>query len=273
MIFRRHWMVMVMAAGCWVVDLSAQETPTPSETPAPSTTPATPHSRTDRTDDYRADDHGAREQFIGRRFKFSHDSNTGDAAGSDRRAGRDRGGEPAGRSPSADGLGFGVPKAPESAPSFTLPGFYGSSATTYTAGLGRLARPRFRYSVNMSVGYDDNSTDAPTKPGPAQVLLLDPGTPDSVEPVFETRFIRGGGGVLIPTQVVVGARTVKGKPPKFQTIPPLERVASFFTRGSFGLDMQFFSPVPYSPSMRISVSTITSAGRVKNRQTTRVTFL
>ena len=153
------------------------------------------------------------------------------------------GGEPAGgTSTSNEGLGFGSPKVPDSAPSFTLPGFYGSSATTYTAGSGRLARPRFRYSVNMAVGYDDNVLQTPTSPGPAQQVLVELPTADTVEPIFETRTRIGQGGLPQQFQVVVGFRTVPGKPARFETIEPPERVGSFFTRGTVGFDMQIFTP-------------------------------
>lgn len=223
MIFRRHWMAMIVVGGCWVLDLPGQETPAASESPAPSTAPVPPPPTTDTS--------GAASSFT--------PTPTTDQTGG---LGATGGGEPATTTPSGEGFGFGTPKAPEKAPSFTLPGFYGSSATTYTAGQGRLARPRFRYNANLSVGYDDNVLQSPTAPGPEQIVLIEPGTPDTTEPIFETRTTIGGGGVEIPTQVLVGFRTVKGKAPKFQTLPPLERVGSFFTRGALGFDIQLFSP-------------------------------
>jgi len=239
MIFRRHWMVMVMWAGWWVVALSAQETPSETPAPPPTPTPAPttiePTTIEPTTTEPASSSSGAASTFPTTPAPATPPDLTGGL-------GATSGGEPSGSPTSPQGFGLGAPKAPESAPSFTLPGFYGSSATTYTAGQGRLARPRFRYTANLAVGYDDNALQSPTTPLPEQVILVDPGTPDTIEPVFETRFIRGGGGVLIPTQVVVGARIVKGKPPKFQTIPPLGRVGSFIARGTVGLDMQLFSP-------------------------------
>ena len=152
------------------------------------------------------------------------------------------GGEPAASSglpPS--GLGFGAPKAPESAPSFTLPGFYGSAATSYTAGQGRLARPRFRYSASLAVGYDDNVLQSPDNRAPDQFVFVQPPTPDHVEPIFETRTRIGQGGIPEQVQVVVGFRTVKGTPAKFVRVPPQDRAGSFVVRSGLGFDMQLYS--------------------------------
>jgi hypothetical protein len=93
----------------------------------------------------------------------------------------------------------------------------------------------------MSVGYDDNVLQAPTEPGPVQECLVSLPTPDTVEPIFENRIRIGQGGQREVVQVVVGLRTVKGEPARFETIQPQERVGSFFTRASAGVDIQLYS--------------------------------
>ena len=46
---------------------------------------------------------------------------------------------------------------PEAKPvTFIVPGFYGQAPTQYTTGEGRLALPRFRTSISLGLGYDDN---------------------------------------------------------------------------------------------------------------------
>ena len=64
---------------------------------------------------------------------------------------------------------------------FTVPGFYGRGQQQFTVGEGRLARPRFRTNVNVSMGYDDNVFQTPTRPQsiPDQKvpILVTPGSP------------------------------------------------------------------------------------------------
>ena len=239
MIPRRRWIATIVAAGFWMFPILAQE---PGSTPSPpsatgDTAPAgttdtgplpTPPAPAPPTDT------GA----TGAASSFQTTPSTGDTGG----FGATGGGEPAtGSGLPPSGLGFGAPKAPESAPSFTLPGFYGSAATSYTAGAGRLARPRFRYSASLAIGYDDNVLQTPDKRGPDQFLFVDPGTPDHVEPVFETRTRIGQGGIPEQVQVVVGFRRVKGTPPKFVKLPAQGRSGSLLARTGVAFDMQLYS--------------------------------
>ena len=86
-------------------------------------------------------------------------------------------------------------------PSFTLPGFFGGGSTTYTGGQGRLARPRFRFKVTVSQGFDDNPLQSPDNPQeiPDQQVLVDPGTPDTVTfvPVTTTTYEQAFAGPII----------------------------------------------------------------------------
>jgi len=203
-------------------DTSAEPSSAPSE-PAPTTSPVPgPIS----------------EPGTGAASTFTTPATTDTTGG----LGATGGGEPS-STPATPGLGegFGATKAPSSAPTFTLPGFYGASATTFTAGQGRLARPRFRYNVSTAVGYDDNVLQAPTERGPVQEFLVSLPTPDTIEPIFENRIRIGQGGQREVVQVVTGFRTVKGKAAEFETIQPQERVGSFFARAAGGLDIQLYS--------------------------------
>jgi len=158
------------------------------------------------------------------------------------------GGEPAtGANTSGQGAGFATPKAPSESPSFTLPGFYGSSATTFVAGEGRLARPRFRVNLSVAQGYDDNVLQTPTNgediPG---VEVIIPGTeePARLEPIFGTRVRRVPGGGLVTETVVVGFKSIPAKPPKTEIIGAIEapeRRASLVTQSGIQFDMQIFT--------------------------------
>lgn len=141
------------------------------------------------------------------------------------------------------------------APSFTLPAFYGSSATTLTVGEGRLARPKFRYTASLSIGYDDNIFQTPNDPQgvPDQEVqvLVDPGTPPTVEivPIFVDTIRIGQGGIRIPVRQVVGFREVvtPGTDPVIENqvipgTPPAERQDSLVTKAGLGFDVQLYSP-------------------------------
>jgi hypothetical protein len=218
-----RWIALLVLGGALVWDAVGQESTESSQpvTPAESTTPTEPTTS------------GAASSFGATPVPTDRTGGLGATGG----------GEPgAGGTSSGQGVGFGTPKAPSSAPSFTLPGFYGSSATTYTAGQGRLARPRFRYRAELAVGYDDNALQTPSQLSPEQRLQISLPTPPTLEPIIENRIRIGQGGVVQVVPVVVGFREVKGKPAKFQTIAPQKRTGSIFSRGSFGLDIQLFSP-------------------------------
>lgn len=152
---------------------------------------------------------------------------------------------------SSSAFGPGDSTATQAAPpSFTLPGFFGGGgATTYTGGQGRLARPRFRYRVTVSQGYDDNVLQTPDDPQefPDQQVLVDPGTPDTVTfvPVTTTRFEQAFAGPIIyfrPVTTTTFRRVItRGRDPVFQTIrapAPQERTGSGVTRVGLRFDTQ-----------------------------------
>ena len=134
-----------------------------------------------------------------------------------------------GTSSGAGSEGGGATDAPPqaaSAPTFTLPGFYGAGSTTLTGGEGRLGRPRFRYNVSFSSGYDDNVLQTPTEPFTSsdQVVevLVDPGTPDTIvqdsvtvkgQKTNENPFNRPAGEETVPRP-----RVIPGRPPEFEEV-------------------------------------------------------
>lgn len=133
---------------------------------------------------------------------------------------------------------------PRTAPAtFSVPGLYGQGPQQFVAGEGRLARPRFRFTGNVAVGYDDNVFQTPTNPPsvPDQKVqvLVSPGTPDTTETV-----VVPSGDPLVPN----GTRTVTvpGSKPKFRTVtipgvPAQQRIGSWVTRTDLGWDIQFAS--------------------------------
>lgn len=140
-------------------------------------------------------------------------------------------------------------------PTFSLPGFYGTGGTTFVAGQGRLSRPRFRYTVSVSQGYDDNIQQTPTNgttiPATFADVVVDPGTPDTLRevPVFETRTVIGQGGLISTVRQQTGVRReiVPGTPAKIERVlvspevKPDDRTGSLITRGSATIDIQLYS--------------------------------
>lgn len=135
------------------------------------------------------------------------------------------------------GTGAQLQQAPAS---FSVPGFYGRGAQTFTVGEGRLARPKFRFSGNIAVGYDDNVFTTPTHgvsvPTQKVEVLQTPGTP------------AGSVQVLVPSgdpNVPATVQTVQipATAPKFRTVtipgvPAPERIASWITRTDAKWDVQ-----------------------------------
>ena len=154
---------------------------------------------------------------------------------------------------SAFGPGDSTATTQPAPPSFTLPGFFGGAPTSYTGGQGRLARPRFRYKVTVSQGYDDNVLQTPDDPQriPDQQVLVDPGTPDTVTFVPVTRIVGyvptfvGGNPNLIHYEPVfsttIERRVIQGRDPVIRTIrapDPQERAGSPVSRVGLKFDMQ-----------------------------------
>lgn len=159
---------------------------------------------------------------------------------------------PSGES-SAFGAGSGTAKPQAAPPSYSLPGFFGGPAINFTGGQGRLARPRFRFKVTTSQGYDDNVLQTPDDPRriPDQQVLVDPGTPDTVTfvPVttttYEQAFAAGGLIYTRPVTTTTIERVVTpGRDPTIRTIrspEPQERFGSLLSRAGLQLDFQKFT--------------------------------
>lgn len=139
---------------------------------------------------------------------------------------------------SAFGEGEQNPKPPTGTePTYTIPGAYGRAGQQFTAGEGRLARPRFRYTGTISFGYDDNVFQAPNNSAGSPDVVIEvldqPGTPARVEagigPNGETTTVTIPGTAATTRNLVIPG--VRGQ----------KRVGSFLTRGNFGFDVQFAS--------------------------------
>ena len=149
---------------------------------------------------------------------------------------------------SAFGPGDSTSTTQSAPPSFTLPGFFGGGgSSTYTGGSGRMARPRFRYKVTVSQGYDDNVLQTPSDPQkfPDVQVLVDPGTPDTFGPV--TRIVgyeQAFAGPIVyyrPITRTTFERIAKGRAPVLQTIrapAPQERTGSGVSRLGLHFDTQ-----------------------------------
>ena len=144
--------------------------------------------------------------------------------------------------------------APARASSFSVPGFYGRSSETLTVGVGRLARPRFRYTGSISVGFDDNIFQTPTdsREIPAQVVevVVTPAEPARTDlvPIVEK-----------PVPVKIPAIRPPPREQRFRTVvtpakdavteqvvvvpatPAQKRQGSLVERANVGVEIQFAS--------------------------------
>ena len=84
---------------------------------------------------------------------------------------------------------------PESAATFNVPGVLGRPTESFTAGQGRLSRPRFRFLSSFSVGFDDNVFGTPTEqqqfPEQRFTVLVRPEQEVLVRDGSEVRFVNG----------------------------------------------------------------------------------
>ena len=127
-------------------------------------------------------------------------------------------------------------KPGEAEPTFSIPGGYGRPAQQFTAGEGRLARPRFRYTGSVSFGYDDNVFQSPNNgasPDTVVTVLASPGTAARRE-------------VGIGPNGEIQTVTIPGTDPQTRKVviagqPGTRRIGSFLTRANVGFDVQFAS--------------------------------
>ena len=166
--------------------------------------------------------------------------------------GAEAGKKPAGTAPGA--APDRTSGAPAQASSFSVPGFYGRSTETLTVGVGRLARPRFRYTGSISVGFDDNIFQTPTDSQeiPEQVVevIVTPAEPARTEQVLI---------VEKPAPVKIPAIRPPPREPRFRTVvipgkdavteqvvvspgfPAQKRQGSVVERANVGVEIQFAS--------------------------------
>jgi len=159
----------------------------------------------------------------------------------------------------------------QSAPvTYTIPGTYGQPPIRLTAGEGRLARPLYRFTATVGLGYDDNVLQTPTRAEgtPSRVVteLVVPNSPAHTQQVqvmqangnlvTETIEVPAGPTAYVPAhtqqQVVQQADgnfvtetvEVPATPANLEHVtipgtPPQPRVGSAVTRANAGMDVQF----------------------------------
>ena len=114
-----------------------------------------------------------------------------------------------------------------------MPGGYGTAATSFTLGAGRLSKPPITYSFSLSQGYDDNINSSPshvqTVPEPTPVTFT------VEEPTGQSR-IGHGPPVLIFRTVTLPT------PTPFPTPPSAGIVGSAVTQATLGLQVQKGTP-------------------------------
>jgi hypothetical protein len=150
---------------------------------------------------------------------------------------------PAGGSASAFGSTEkpGASQLQQAPASFTVPGFYGRGTHSFTVGEGRLARPRFRFSGNISAGYDDNvfqtPTHGPSSPAQKVEVLETPGSPAA-----NVQVLVPSGDPNVPDSIEtvrIPAVAPKFRTVKIPAVPEAQRIASWITRTDAKWDVQF----------------------------------
>lgn len=110
-------------------------------------------------------------------------------------------------------------------------------------GEGRLARPKFRFTGNIAVGYDDNvfqtPTHGPSSPAQKVQVLETPGSPAQSAQVLVP-----SGDPNVPDAVT--NVTIPAVAPKFRTVtipavPAAQRIDSWITRTDAKMDIQMAS--------------------------------
>ena len=246
MIFRRHLCVLLTIGGCWLVPTWAQENAGGAAsaaggassafgTAAPAGTGAGAGAATPGAGGSSA--FGAKPSGTEPTTAEPGAKKPGAATGGGTNTGTGDNGNAATGAASTFGDGpAGTKKPADAEASFSIPGGYGKPAQQFTAGEGRLARPKFRYTGSVSFGYDDNVFQAPT----------DSGTPDRVVTVLASP------GTAARTEVGIGPNgevqtvTIPGTGPTMRKIVipggvGQPRIGSFLTRANVGFDVQFAS--------------------------------
>jgi len=124
-----------------------------------------------------------------------------------------------------------------SEPTYVIPAGYGKPSQQFTAGEGRLARPKFRYTGSVSFGYDDNvlqtPTNSPGTPDTVVTVVTKPGTPGHTEDGVDSNGL--------PVTVVVPGTAPTTEKVVIPGKPGQQRIGSFVNRQNVGFDVQFAS--------------------------------
>lgn len=243
MIFQRHWCAILAASCVWVDSAAAQEgaggtaPPTGASSPAGASDLSTPGTGAGSSSAFGTSPQGTGTATLPGAKIPAKTPGTGTT-------GAGTGTTGTGNTPNATGAasafgdgGTGQRTPASEGPTFTIPGAYGRQAQQFTAGAGRLARPRFRYTGSISFGYDDNVLQAPTDsvgvPDVVVEVLDSQGTPARLETGI------GPNGEVV--SVVIPGRAPTTKRMVIRGQPPSERIGSFLTRANVGFDVQFAS--------------------------------
>jgi hypothetical protein len=122
---------------------------------------------------------------------------------------------------------------------YTIPGTYGQPPIRLTAGEGRLARPLYRFTATLGVGYDDNILQTPTRspsvPATAIKEVIAPASPahTSVVPVTQAD------GTTVQEEVELPAAPATTVSVPVPGIPAQKRLGSPVDRENVGADVQF----------------------------------
>ncbi len=90
----------------------------------------------------------------------------------------------------AGGTGETVTKPVDNPTTFSAPGFFGAGQQQFTAGQGRFTRPRYRYTVSASMGFDDNALQTPDGGGAVPERTQRVVTALAVPEISETRNVQ-----------------------------------------------------------------------------------
>jgi hypothetical protein len=100
------------------------------------------------------------------------------------------------------------PRVIDAPTTFSAPGFYGGGGVALTTGRGRLAKPRQKWSLSASMGFDDNSLQTPTDGGGTEdqvIRQVIPAVPELSTTV--TRTVRTGQFRILHSSTVPVFRT------------------------------------------------------------------
>jgi len=144
-----------------------------------------------------------------------------------------------GAASSFGGGGAGGAQAQAAPVSFTIPGNYGQAPIRLTAGEGRLARPLFRFTGSVGVGYDDNVFQTPTRAPsvPQQVVkeVVSPAVPAHTEQIQ----VQQNDGTVVTETIEVPPTPATTTNVTIPGVAAQKRQGSLVSRATAGWDVQF----------------------------------